>query len=55
VLNTLAYAERELLEAMPAFKHALMLLHLQSDAEVRAQPRMLNLRGRQLYADSSRV
>ena len=38
VLDTLAYAERELLEAMPAFKHALVLVHLQSDVEVRADP-----------------
>ena len=36
VLDTLAYAERELLEAMPAFKHASVLVHLQSDVEVRA-------------------
>ena len=38
VLDTLAYAERELLEAMPAFKHASVLVHLQSDVEVRADP-----------------
>ena len=34
VLDTLAYAERELLEAMPAFKRASVLVHLQSDVEV---------------------
>ncbi len=38
VLDTLAYAERELLEAMPAFGHASVVVHLQSDVEVRADP-----------------
>ena len=39
VLDTLAYAERELLEAAPAFKHASVLVHLQSDVQVRQQAR----------------
>jgi hypothetical protein len=37
VLDTLAYAERELLEAQPAFKRAAVLVHLASDVEVRTQ------------------
>ena len=35
VLDTLAYAERELLVAMPAFKRASVLVHLQSEVEMR--------------------
>jgi len=34
VLDTLAYAERELLEAHPEFSHARVLVHLSSDVEV---------------------
>lgn len=36
VLDTLAYAERELLEAHPEFSHARVLVHLSSDVEVSA-------------------
>ena len=35
MLDTLAYAERELLDAQPAFKCAAVLVHLASDVEVR--------------------
>ena len=36
VLDTLAYAERELLDAHPEFAHARVLVHLSSDVQVGA-------------------